>query len=396
MILKSRFLKRNHSFLIVAILIFLWRLLFEWRGLISTPLSAEVGWIEDAKNYSFRKNLTIPDAGYPVPLLRSALWLVVHLTKNHAGIALHFLSLVIVCVSCGAVLFIKNTNIPRINLGLIALILGAFPPPDLLLWHNLSYFTFIPLIIVILNMQDAPDESIKWYVSATGILILFTTKPQLLMAAGTLLISLLLLTKERGLQKLISYSAVLGIIAILIVLGRSDNSQIALYVGMHQILYFLTSPFILPAAILFPVITMGFSAYSYSIGNKELWNISQGTITIISALTTYLMFRTVIKVKKLDLNQKLLLATIVPLILSFYTFCNSGLALKFYWQDISTIPLYSRHWLPFLFLSLLFISSFWSKISIFKLKHLLGFLFCQLGILGVLGYGTYYSPIFTK
>ena len=75
-------------------------------------------------------------------------------------------------------------------------------------------------------MQDAPDESIKWYVSATGILILFTTKPQLLMAAGILLISLLLLSKERGLQKLISYSAVLGIINDSTIFGFSSKKLI--------------------------------------------------------------------------------------------------------------------------------------------------------------------------
>jgi hypothetical protein len=207
-------------------------------------------------------------------------------------------------------------------------------------------------------------------------------------------------TLRRSYNKEKKSEAIFGIVLlftaiILIIIGRRDGTQIHFSLGLMQIAFLLTSPFIIPAGVFLPMISMGLSGFTFKAGGNTGWYLAQFLIAISSMCIGFAIYKMRTHYSNSKEFRKEIYFLAAPIFGSFYTFSNSGFAINFFWLDISTIPLYSRHWLPFLFLSLLFFMTLFVKKKRIVLLSLYAIVI-QLVVLQMAGYNYFYSPVFTK
>ena len=183
----------------------------------------------------------------------------------------------IVALCCTSVLLLRGFS--KRDLTVAAIALGCFPSSDLLLWHNLSYFGFIPLMVLFLN---GISRSRTGYSIIVGMqfLIIFSCKPQLLVVdlAVLFLLAAKYCRQNYSLALLHLASSILPL--FLLIVGRQNSHSLQLQIGLREIVIGLTAFTIVPIALIVPAIFVGLSGFLRIYSQSLLISVLELTLVI--------------------------------------------------------------------------------------------------------------------
>jgi hypothetical protein len=327
----------HRTFLSIFVFTFLTKLLFAWRSGIRLGWQDEIAWEKTAVTSTFLQTVTSYDAGYPTPLLRALSFLLTH-TKSEDFLLWHLSVLLIISLCTSSLAFSRQISLnKRLMFGSL---LATYPSFDLLLLHNLSYWTFIPLFVVLTNRLNSEDNLSKRTRATILILLVSTSKPQLLVSLLSLCVYLMLKKKMTWFD---SFS-VLVVLSVLLSMGRLSQTPITLDLDIESLVNFpltIASHFtnvMLPAFTLciyfagriidLPIISFYFVCSSLLFGwfyyrNRKIKNYSFAFVSFV-AFSVYS--------------------------LGLYFFANSGWSQDHLLSSVIYTSLFSRHYLPIILL----------------------------------------------
>jgi hypothetical protein len=374
---SSQFIERSY-FLATFSVISLWRIACLWRENINQFHQDEIAWYRDSTTSNFFEYVGIPDSGYPTPLLRAILWIASR-ALNGNPTYIHILSAVIVALCCTSLLLLRGCS--KKDLTVAAIALGCFPSSDLLLWHNLSYYGFIPLMVVFLNGISRSRTGYSTIV-VMQILIIFSCKPQLLVAnlAVLFLLAARHFRQNHSLAFLYLASSILPLFFLIV--GRQDLHSLHLQIGSREFIIGLAALTIVPIAITLPAIFVGISGFLRMYSQSVLIFLLELTLVATQSLFFYSK-RTRIKSIIGSERKQITLVSAVPLYVSLFIFGNSTWGNDLFWQIRCTECLFQRHIFPLMVLLIFTLLEIRGK---FLRKALIFALLSQLLSLGVFAY----------
>jgi len=326
---------RRRQFLYIFIFTFLYKLLFAWRTGISRGWQDELSWNILARGGSFFQTINQLDAGYPTPILRAFSVVLAH-TTDESFFVWHVSILLAMSGSLASLAYSKaiNTRSRYLVAGLVA----CYPSFDLLLLHNLSYWTLIPLFVILSNILfGKADLSMTQFLSII-FLVLLTAKPQILIMVLILIVSIGVSSKSFRTHLLILSAITLSLISI----GRFSNNSIDLRIDSPSL-------FNLGVTInshLINIVVMFFVLVLYK--TSKIFN--QPTLigfyyVTVSCAVSYILYK-FFRSKKRDFRTLLVFFALITYISSLYVFPNSGWSNDGLLSSSDFISLYSRHYLP--------------------------------------------------
>lgn len=333
-------------FLTTFSVIALWRTVCFWRENINQFHQDEIVWHRDSTSHSFLEFIQLRDSGYPTPLLRAILWLVSR-TLDGNPTYIHILAVVIAALCCTSVLMLKGFS--KRDLVFAAIAMGSFPSADLLLWHNLSYFGLIPIMVFFLN-GFAQDKILDWKIVVTQVLILFSSKPQLLIVY---LMILFLLSAKQSRQKnsLVFLYLACSILPIyLLVVGRQNSNSLELQISSRAFLIGLIALMLVPIALTLPAVFVGFSGILRAYSQPLLVSLLELALVAVQSLYLFLK-RDQVRLLFNSERKQIILLSAVPLYISLFIFGNSTWGNDLFWKIPCTECLLQRHIYPLMVLS---------------------------------------------
>jgi len=374
-------------------LILFWRIFVLWRGQINVALwQDEISWAQLAQINNLWDYVWLRDSGYPVPLARFLMWFIVHGLNGSTWI-IHLSAALIAALSSSSLILIlrKQMHVPTLTLA--ALIVGFFPSFDLLLFHNSSYFVFVPIVALLLLRISQRQFSFFDSLTLTA-LISFCTKPQLLFSI-LVGFTFLCLTNRKQIMREIK-NVVVPIVATVwyLVLGRLHQESIDLDLNIRSLYKALFAIIYIPGAVYFPGISVAMGGYARLSNSTLIWCLS---ILIVILFSILISCYSIVKLylgsprdSGIFLSSIAFLITL-PTYFSLFIFPNSGWQHDYFWNDTCTVCLYQRHWLPIVFLTLL------NTLVLFYHSKFLKFLFAatlfQVISLALVAYPYLYQPI---
>ena len=392
----------KHQVLTSVLIISFYRIFFMWHLNITTARQDEVQWLPQS-NVPFTRYVLLRDSGYPVPALRAALWIIDRAFGPHAIAIVHILAAVICGLSLSTLLTLKLLNIQ--TRWLLVIILGMYPSADLLLWHNISYFTFIGAFVLIGKyLVDNCTEhlpSSKYFWPTLILFIAMSSKPQLLGAIWLSLLYVIFSTRKDFKKRIpinLLISSIIMMITLLIIFGRQSSSSLNLHLG-HAHEYFLRLLLTVPSIIgglLIPIISTALVGALRKHGDLGALLILKSIIMSIGALSVCytLLQKNIRKNLKESKNWiRILSIGAVPIIIGNSVFPNSGWSDTNYLSGTCTICLYQRHYLPVLFIAIMLASIIITKaLSVRIINRIFLILIVQEFTLNLLLYGRLYNP----
>jgi hypothetical protein len=318
----------------IVILSFLFKFLFAWRSGITRGWQDELSWFHLARTNSFFDTVATYDSGYPTPLLRGLSYLLSTLVTENFFVW-HILVLLLISTSIASLAFSRIMS-NRSSI-FVAAVIATYPSFDLLLLHNLSYWTFIPILVILTNFfeKERPFGSLQSL--RILILITLTAKPQILFAL--LVLSVTIIFAKKIVKP--SFLIVPIFIFVYFVIGRLTSTSIALTVDKYSIMnYFLTiSSHVL--FVLFPMVAL----IVYSISRYSQFNLIPFWFLLSNIFISSVAFMRNHRIEKLKL-LRLIVLTFVAYSIGLYFFSNSGWSQNdLITSDVYT-SLFSRHYLP--------------------------------------------------
>jgi hypothetical protein len=379
--------KAKVTYILAVILIFFWKTILVWRGYIDTYFQDEELWFESSKNYNLLEYSTVPDSGYFTPILRSVAW-IIYVVFEFNPTALHTFSAFIASACCASIIILSPENSRIYFKTVCAFILGTYPSFDLLLYFNLSYYLFIPTLLLTLKINQ---NFSKKTIICLSLMILSLGKPQLLVSI--LLVLLFKLYQNPNFKKSYFSFILIFLTVILLVLSRINPNPINLEIANQNFLFGLFALFQMPATLLFPIISIAFKGF-LELQNLYLFlPLVEGFKIFSSFAIIYILVK-----KKYRLyfyaNSKILgplILAIIPTYVSLFIFSNSGWSTNFFWNINCTICLYNRHFFPLIVISTIIMSEIFGHLKIMKLPSLF-VLFQYLGI-SLIAYNYLFLPI---
>ena len=342
--MSSQFNERSY-FLTTFSVISLWRVTYLWRENINHFHQDEIAWYRDSTSHSFFEYIGVPDSGYPTPLLRAILWIASH-ALNGNPTHIHILSVVIVALCCASVLLLRGFS--KKDLTLVAIALGCFPSSDLLLWHNLSYYGFIPLMVLFLNGISRSRTSYSIIVGMQ-FLIVFSCKPQLLVVdlAVFILLAARYFRQNYSLAFLYLASSILPL--FLLMVGRQNSHSLHLQISPREFVIGLMALAIVPIAITLPAIFVGLSGFLRMHSQPLLITVLELTLVVTQSV---LLFSKRAYIKSIINTQRkqIIFVSGVPLYVSLFIFGNSTWGNDLFWKIPCTECLFQRHIFPLILL----------------------------------------------
>lgn len=349
---------RKRQFLFIFVFTFLYKLSFAWRSGIKAGWQDELSWNALAQRETFFGTITQFDSGYPTPLLRAFSFALAHTTVD-SFLVWHIFILLVVSGSLASLAY--SRIIDSHSRHLVAAIACSYPSFDLLLLHNLGYWTFIPLFVVLSNILYGKTEVTTTVFISIICLIILTAKPQLLIF--TLILSVCLVIVNHRIHK--SLIVVIALMMVIIILGRSQKKIVDLNIDPPSIINFVLTANSHFINVVAPIVVMGVYASSRFFKFPILILLFYAVSNIIAILRLVNFADYIRKSRRISILYLAFLA----LIGSLYLFPNSG------WSQnnllVSSIypPLFSRHYLPIVLsigfiLLLVFRESNWTQITL--------------------------------
>ena len=339
----------HKTFFSIFVFTFLAKLLFAWRSGIERGWQDELGWQKTALTKSFLHTLLSFDAGYPTPVLRALSYSLAQ-TKIENFLLWHLSVLVIISLCTASLAFSRQGSLNK-NL-MFGCLLATYPSFDLLLLHNLSYWTFIPLLVILTNIMDI-DTKLNKRTTALILFLLFATdKPQILLCS-IVLFSYLLFKKK--IPKIESFFIFI-ILVVMLSLGRVSQSPITLEFDIESLVNFPLTVSSHLFNVLLPLLTLAVYALNKTIGPL--------------VVPSYFVFCNLAIILGLQLRNRTLRFSQTALV-SFSVFSVYALGLYFFpnsgWSQNNLLysgvysSLFSRHYLPIILLVCFVLFSFMKK-----------------------------------
>ena len=334
-------------YILISVLIAMYRLIFMWRISIAEFYADEKNWAEVARSSNFITNAITPDAGYFVPLTRSVFWIVSKFSST-PEIVIHLVSCFIVGFCCSSLILFRNINIKIYTKIVIALCLGLYQSFDLLLWMNLNYYLFIVCCYILFNHLAMKIEvNSKISNIFTLLLMISLGKPQLSLSCCFLVIAILLIKGFRF-ESISKWYFEIGLLASLvtsILFSRLNSNHLDLSITFDNFSYALAGMFKIPIVLIFPILAIGNSKMSETF-NKPNYDLSFA----FSIIVYWLLYKN--KLKKRESLQFLSFG-IIPVYLSLFIFPNTGWANNYFWNNNCISCMSSRHVFPVYFLAVM-------------------------------------------
>lgn len=362
----------------IFVFTFLTKLLFAWRSGIRFGWQDEIAWEKTASTGTFLQTVTSYDAGYPTPVLRALSFLLTH-TKTEDFLLWHLSVLLIISLCTSSLAFSRQISLNQSLM--LGCLLATYPSFDLLLLHNLSYWTFIPLFVILTNRINSQDKLSRLTSASILILLISTAKPQLLASLLSIFIYLMFKKKITRYESFV----VLVVLAVLLSLGRFSQTPITLALDIESLMNF-------PLTIASHFTNVTFPSFTLSIYlANRVFDLPITSVYFVcsSLLFMWLCYRN----RKID-NYHLALV-------SFAAFCVYSLGLYFFansgWSQDNLITssiytsLFSRHYLPIVLLVSSVLISLIKKVRV--LNVVLVFAVIQNLLMQIVLFSRLYGPV---
>ena len=377
--MRGEILKNRFSFFYISILVFSYKLSLGWRFNISHGSQDETDWFRLANNSNLFKTASTLDAGYPTPILRITSWFFAKYL-NSSFTLLHIFNLVVISICAASILFLKNGTL-RTKISLI-LVITSYPSFDLLLYHNLSYWIFIPCLVILINMTNSNLKSVPIPHSILFILLITTlSKPQLIVCI--LLFFIYFIIQRKNI--LLSFSSII-VITFFFISGRLNKSSLTLAFDWQSLAYF---GFTWPTHFLItltPVLVLIFNFIGKILNSKYLMIL----YWVIYASLSYIFLYSLLRKKESEILLKLLFSSYLICLLSLYLFPNSGWSRNDLITSHPYLELFTRHYLPLVILVFFILNFTISNLA--KFSFVLYLVTIQNIIMQVLFFQKLYHP----
>lgn len=351
-------------------------------------IADEIQWMQSLKNSNFIDNLVEKDAGYFVfvsKLLLFALNQVVFLNAYY----LHISTIFLTSLCCVSVIYLLSDKFKPKNSFILTLLIGTYPDFGLLTYMNISYFIFIPCLILVIRMNLLHKVKILDLITIL-ILTIWVAKPQLLLVlACVILVKNIHFTTTS--HKFSPTILVFFTASLLFGLSRFE-SPLPLMINSEVPLQIILNVFYIPISVFFPTISaLLFGFFKMN----ELFSAVYPFKVAIAFFSFLIIIRSKKKFTSLDDNTKiyanLLLVSAIVLYLSFFLDPSSSFYSLYPWEINCRSCVYSRHIFPlFVVLLLLLLNIIKNKATITLV--LLGLLFQQVTVT-YLAYDYLFAPV---
>ena len=365
-------------FLSIFVFTFLTKLLFAWRSGIRLGWQDEIAWEKTANTSTFLQTVTSYDAGYPTPVLRALSFLLTH-AQTEDFLLWHLSVLLIISLCTSSLAFSRQISLnKRLMLGCL---LATYPSFDLLLLHNLSYWTFIPLFVILTNRINSEDNLSKRTCATILILLVSTAKPQLLVSLLFLCVYLIFKKKITRFDSFV----VLVAIAVLLSLGRLSQTPITLALDIESLVNFPLTVASHFTNVIFPAITLSIY-FADRVINLPIISVY---FACSSLLFVWLYYRN----RKIE-NYSFAFVSLVAFCvysLGLYFFANSGWSQDNLFTSGYDTSLFSRHYLPIVLLVSSVLISLIKKVRV--LNVVLVFAVIQNLLMQIVLFTRLYAPV---
>jgi hypothetical protein len=378
-------------FLLVAVL-FAWKIIFMWRGQSNIFYQDEANWVQNVSKKGFVANALTLDSGYPTPILRAGFWITIKFFSENPT-AVHLVAALIASLCSASVILLLPFEVGFKRRISAALAIGIFPSFDLLLWFNLSYYFYIPTLIICMRfaLRKRPTNLFD-YVLLT-LLITSSAKPQLL---ASLMLIFLVKSRDYSFARWVTQRLYLFVLtASMILIGRFQSDSLPIDLTLEKLAYLGSALFVIPLAILFPIVSIGLTGFLRFLQLDWLFLVTQ-----IALLTTGVLAlsKGLIMLKNSSSTKffhsdalKYVLIASLPVYSSIFVFLNSGWSFDYIWNAACTICLFQRHFFSIFVLGVVFIA--FAVKSSRKVDYILLGISVQLAILSLSAYHQLYSPV---
>ncbi len=366
------------TFLSIFVFTFLTKFIFAWRSGIRLGWQDEIAWEKTAVASTFLQTVTSYDAGYPTPVLRALSFLLAQ-TKTEDFLLWHLSVLLIISLCTSSLAFSRQNSLnKRLILGCL---LATYPSFDLLLLHNHSYWTFIPLFVILTNRINSEDNLSKRTRATIFFLLVSTSKPQLLVV---LLFLCFYFMFKKKLTRFDSFM-VLIVLSVLLSLGRLSQTPITLDLDIESLVNFpltLASHF---TNVMFPAFTL-----SVYFADRV---IDLPIISVYFVCSSLLFASLYYRNRKIE-NYSFAFVSFVAFCfysLGLYFFANSGWSQDNLLSSVIYTSLFSRHYLPIILLVCSVLISFIKRDKLLNL--VLVFAVIQNLVMQIFLFTRLYAPV---
>jgi hypothetical protein len=332
----QRFGESNkNTFILIFVVSFFYKFTLSWQSGITMGWQDEIGWRDFAASHSLLVTLAEFDSGYPTPFIRGLSYVLTPFSTSNFLIW-HIAVLLFISASISILAFSKVIN--RQSQVITAGILCTFPSFDLLLLHNLSYWAYVPLFVVLTNVIAMKVQLDARLFFVMLFFVIASAKPQILISIiALILISIFVESRLR--KKLLSLSI---LILLMFLIGRCSGRSLDLnldYQSLLNYLFTICAHFFavntsIPTLLVFA--TSKYLQFSFLISFYFLF---------ATGITIYFLIKSRANGKRsiLALSIALSFATVVS---SLYVFANSGWSQNDLLISSEYLSLFSRHYLP--------------------------------------------------
>lgn len=315
----------------------------------------EIQWMQTLKNSNFYDNVIEKDAGYFVFVSKLLLFVFNQIVFLNAYY-LHISTIFLTSLCCVSVIYLLRDKLKPKNSFILTFLIGTYPDFGLLTYMNISYFVFIPCLILVIRMNLLYKIKI---LDLTVILILtiWVAKPQLL-----LVISCVVLVKNiyftTTFHKFSPTILVFFTASLLFGISRFE-SPLSLMINTELPLQLILNVFYIPASVFFPTISaLLFGFFKMN----EIFSAVYPFKVAIVTFSFWIIMRSKRKFALLDNNTKiysnLLLVSAIVLYLSFFLDPSSSFYSVYPWEINCRSCVYNRHIFPFFVVLLLLLLNF--------------------------------------
>ena len=325
------------TFLSIFVFTFLTKFLFAWRSGINLGWQDEIDWKNTALASTFLQTVTSYDAGYPTPTLRALSFFLAR-TNTENFLLWHLSVLIIISLCTSSVAFSRSSSLDkRLMLGCL---LATYPSFDLLLLFNLSYWTFIPLFVILTNLVNSEDKLSKGTRATIFVLLVSAAKPQILFSLFFCIFYLMLKNKISRFDSFV----VLVTLTVLISLGRLSQTPISLSLDIESLVNFpltIASHF---TNVMFPAFTM-FVYFSNRVLDLPI-------IPVYFVCSSLFLLGLYYRNRKIGNYSFAFVSFVIFCVysISLYFFANSGWSQDSLLSSGNYTSLFSRHYLPIILL----------------------------------------------
>jgi len=331
---RFRDLNKN-TFILIFLVSLFYKFTLSWQSGITMGWQDEIGWKDFAANHNLLRTIAEFDTGYPTPVVRGLSYILTPFSTSNF-IIWHIAVMLCISASISSLAFSKVMN--HQSKLITAGILCSFPSFDLLLLHNLSYWAYVPLFVVLTNVIAMKVQLDARLFFVILLLVTASAKPQILISIIAL-IFISVFVESRLRWKLVSLTIP---ILLMFLIGRYSGRSLDLNLDYQSLLNYLFTVCAHFFAINTPIPTLlVFATAKY----LEFSFLISFYFLFATGVTIYFLIKSRVngKTSILVLSIALSFATVVS---SLYVFANSGWSQNDLLRSSEYLSLFSRHYLP--------------------------------------------------